>query len=480
MRRAVFVSALIILLSLSQIRASEAWSNGGYSADTSTPDYGTHDWIAQHALDWLPAEKKQYITDNLATYLYGTELPDLPKTQGGIGDASSTHHIYYRSTGVLQDGAAATRADEEYQVALTYLQSGNYAEAAKHAGAMTHYISDMAVFGHVMGAPTDWGTEIHHSEYEDHVTAITKTYSATYIKPLQFDGVLITLTAGEAARQLALDTTLDGGATYTAKWMDQNYDWASTTFTTHSWESINLAVNKVADTLSTLYDAYTPPKTQTTITCTASKTTANENEQFIISGIISADVSATVIIYQNTGGNWATLAVVASIHGAYSAPIALKTGSYAIKAAWTGDSTHEGATSTESTITVQPRTGNVKVTIVDEKDSLIPGATVKTITTPTEQTSLEGTTSTDGTATFGNIRVGSYAFNASKTGYKANTGTGQAVEDQTNTIKIVLTRNNAGVPGYPSEAVLVGLILIIGYFILFKTNLKILNKSNIN
>jgi hypothetical protein len=42
-----------------------AWSNGGYSADPSNPDYGTHDWIAQHALDWLPVEEKQYILDNL-------------------------------------------------------------------------------------------------------------------------------------------------------------------------------------------------------------------------------------------------------------------------------------------------------------------------------------------------------------------------------------------------------------------------------
>lgn len=28
-----------------------AYSNGGYSADPTGPDYGTHDYIAQHALD---------------------------------------------------------------------------------------------------------------------------------------------------------------------------------------------------------------------------------------------------------------------------------------------------------------------------------------------------------------------------------------------------------------------------------------------
>ncbi len=479
MRRAAWALAILLILLAPQINTTEAWSNGGYSADTTNPDYGTHDWIAQHALDWLPAQKKQYIADNFASYLFGTELPDLPASQGGIGDTTK-HHIYYSASGVLQDDAAAKRAEAEYQAALSYLETENYPEAAKHAGAMAHYIADVAVFSHVMGTPTEWGVEIHHPDYETHVNSITSTYSATYIKPLQFDGALTTLSAGDAARQLALDTTLDDGATYTARWMDQNYDWGSTAFTGRSWESVNYATNEVADVLSTLYDAYTPPKTQTAITCSTSVTTAKENEQITISGSINADVSATVTIYQKIGGNWATITSTTTTHGAFSVPIALKAGYYIMKAAWTGDSTYEGAASPEFTISVQPRTGIMKVTVVDDKDSPISGATAKTTTTPTEQTSLEGTTSTDGTATFGNIRVGSYTFNASKTGYKANTGTGQVVEDQTNIIKIVLTRNNAGVPGYPSEAVLVGLILIIGYFILFKTNLKKWNKSNIN
>jgi len=34
------------------------WSNGGYSAAPANPDYGTHDWIAEHALDWLPLAEK--------------------------------------------------------------------------------------------------------------------------------------------------------------------------------------------------------------------------------------------------------------------------------------------------------------------------------------------------------------------------------------------------------------------------------------
>ena len=77
-----------------------------------------HNWIAQHALDYLPNNEKKYIIDHLSTYLYGTELPDLNKSSGGIGD-STLHHIYFRSTGTLQDDAAAVRAYAEYNRSLS-------------------------------------------------------------------------------------------------------------------------------------------------------------------------------------------------------------------------------------------------------------------------------------------------------------------------------------------------------------------------
>ena len=35
---------------------------------------------------------------------------------------------------------------------------------------MSHYIVDVAVFGHVMDDSTPWGTENNHSKYEDYVT----------------------------------------------------------------------------------------------------------------------------------------------------------------------------------------------------------------------------------------------------------------------------------------------------------------------
>src|SRR5512141_1058584 len=91
---------LIVCVCMLTLNAKPAfgWSNGGDSADPMHPDYGTHDWIAEHALDYLPAAEKQYITDNLVTYLYGTELPDNSGLVDGIGDTGK-HHMYFYANG---------------------------------------------------------------------------------------------------------------------------------------------------------------------------------------------------------------------------------------------------------------------------------------------------------------------------------------------------------------------------------------------
>ncbi|MCK5290946.1 MAG: hypothetical protein KAR39_02895 [Thermoplasmata archaeon] len=118
----LIVLPLILAILLSP--QTTAYSNGGYSADPSNPDYGTHDYIAQHALDWLPDNEKRYISDNLDDYLYGTELPDNGAAPDGIGD-SFNHHVYFYSTGGLQDDISASRAQEEYDEVIDRLGSGN-------------------------------------------------------------------------------------------------------------------------------------------------------------------------------------------------------------------------------------------------------------------------------------------------------------------------------------------------------------------
>jgi hypothetical protein len=71
---------------------------------------------------------------------------------------------------------------------------------------------------------------------------------------LVFDGKLDIISAYDAAKSLAYDTTFDSsGKGLTCVWMDQNYDWSDLTFRNRCGESLNLAVNYLADVLHTLW-----------------------------------------------------------------------------------------------------------------------------------------------------------------------------------------------------------------------------------
>jgi len=246
------VLLIVILLISGNIFPVSGWSNGGYSDDPSNPDYGTHDWIAHHALDWLPSEEKQFILDNIASYLYGTELPDNGGAPDGIGDTTK-HHVYYFANTSLQDDASAVRAQEEYNSAVNLYRAGELSNAAKKLGMMTHYICDLAVFSHVMGSKTEWGDETHHSAYENYVETRTNQYDDQFNTFLVFDSVLSSVSAYDAALALAYDTTFDVDGDLTCVWMRENYDWNNPTFKNRCGESLNLAVNSIADVLHTFY-----------------------------------------------------------------------------------------------------------------------------------------------------------------------------------------------------------------------------------
>lgn len=250
---------LFIITSVFFTVEAKGWSNGGFSDNPATPDYGTHDWIAEHALDWLPIQEKQWLLDNKAVYLYGTELPDNNQAVGGIGDTAK-HHVYYYSNGSVQDDIGAIRAKDEYAKALIAFETGNLSGAAKELGIAAHYVSDMAVYGHVMGSHTFWGEESHHSDYENYVNTRTNSYQDTFNSFLVFDGNLSITTAYNAALTLACDSTFDGNDNLTCVWMDTHYDWNNSQFVNRAGESLNLAVNAVADILHTFYSGTVIPE----------------------------------------------------------------------------------------------------------------------------------------------------------------------------------------------------------------------------
>ena len=275
--------AMLALLSLLLPPSTYAWSNGGFSADPSGSKYGTHDWIAEHALDWVPLNAKQWIVENMEWFLYGTEIPDNADTPFGIGD-TQLHHVYYSRNGRLLDDSAARRANETFYQALQCLLDGNYKMAAVYAGAMAHYISDVAVFGHVMGRETDWGAEAHHEDFERYVNLKTSSYASDFNAHLVFDGDLLSppssinykdvfppgagriyswaggmlrSPAYYAALWAAFDTTFDlSGGNRTCKWMDENYDWSSPAFVDRVGQLLSRAVNMVSDALYALYLKY--------------------------------------------------------------------------------------------------------------------------------------------------------------------------------------------------------------------------------
>jgi hypothetical protein len=231
----------------------QAWSNGGYSADPSNPDYGTHDWIADKALT-LQVRDVSYISSTYhSRYLLGTEAPDNPDY---IGD-STNHHVYYYSRGAVQDDKSAVRASQMYAAALAHMEGSDYYNAAYEIGAMAHYVADVGVFGHTMGVATDWGAETHHSDYENGIESILDTLASPA-------GIQLgDKDARSATLDLAEETTFGQGDMKSNVWMDANYDWSNTIFMASALSSLNRSVAAVAATINHLMieaDSISPPQ----------------------------------------------------------------------------------------------------------------------------------------------------------------------------------------------------------------------------
>jgi enamine deaminase RidA (YjgF/YER057c/UK114 family) len=322
LRSRILLASSLVLTFLALTHPAWAWSNGGFSADPNNPKYGTHDWIAERALDWIPSGEKALILTYRAAYLYGTELPDNNQAADGIGDTVK-HHIYYRATGALQDDAAAVRARDMQNQAVAALQIQDYALAAKWTGAMTHYVDDVAVFAHVMGSGTDWVSEHHHQDYEDHVQDLTKSPAAATI-PLAFDGTLTAASPYDAALKLARDTTFDvSGAGRTATWMDQHYNWSDPVFVARAYQSINLATNYVADAVHIVWSIATATTTTTSQHVTTSTTQVALTTQQTTLLTSATSTSTTPAALQGFGIGFAFITIGIGVGAAMAAGLAI-------------------------------------------------------------------------------------------------------------------------------------------------------------
>jgi hypothetical protein len=237
---------LIFALLILPIANVYGWSNGpGYSTCVCNPVIGTHDLIAQKAVELLPAGESPVFNNNMNWLRYGTELPDRPKNMNGYGD-SFNHHVYFDEQHRVIDDAAARRANETYQDALSLLKQGNFSGGVMVAGAMSHYIADVAVWGHLMGEYTPWGNETHHQDYEAYVNDHQSLFDLSIVAMNPIN------------RTSAYQATLDLASNImfvvpNATWMDTHYNWSDPQFKTRVALSLNLAVNYVANVFHTLW-----------------------------------------------------------------------------------------------------------------------------------------------------------------------------------------------------------------------------------
>ncbi len=210
-----FLFALLMISSgVGVFRNAAAWSDGQYSPDEDDIGYGTHDWIAEHALDMLPSNESGWLAANKKVFLLGTEAPENANItfggKTGYGDIQK-HHNYYNGPFPRNciDDSASVRAEEEYKKAFACLRNGSYELAAWYAGAMSHYISDMGSWPHVINN----ATPNHASEYEELLGSATDAYAKDpgYVNLEQKSSALSVGTAYGETLWLGMGTYSDGG-----------------------------------------------------------------------------------------------------------------------------------------------------------------------------------------------------------------------------------------------------------------------------
>lgn len=222
---------LSFILSLSP---AFAWENGGKTRGKSSPKYGTHDWLAEEALKFLPLEERVWIDEHRNAFLLGTEAPDNKSVAvrvlgkrfaNGYGDKVRHHNYYIEGgeeirfdpiSGRLCD-SASRRAQEEYEKCISALVRGDYEAASFYAGTTTHYVSDLAIWAHVIGVSSIHESEdpLEHSEFEKSVEKTitydpsTNSHTSLKFSPfIRFDGELQLTNAYDTSVELGRRTHL--------------------------------------------------------------------------------------------------------------------------------------------------------------------------------------------------------------------------------------------------------------------------------
>lgn len=257
-RQKIFIIGYLVLIvgiSLNvHTQAVSAWKNGSYAdtpeAYTYSENYGTHDWIADAALDYLlsiNSSQWSWLDSRREIFFLGTEAPDNGGIDivldgisvSGFGD-TTLHHIYFYENGSVfeNEDDAAIRAKWCGDWADVQISSENWDLAAFYLGAMTHYIADMGMYAHVAAnnvAPYYLNFDEFHSTVEGYVN----TRSNEVEDPEEFFAIELPLSLNgtspyNAALETAWETYADPTPTLAFSrgtlWMHENFftGWALT------------------------------------------------------------------------------------------------------------------------------------------------------------------------------------------------------------------------------------------------------------
>jgi hypothetical protein len=322
------------------IAVGSAWNNGksgsAYANTVEnydyTKNYGTHDWIADAALQALKndnATKWGWLWERRTIYLLATEAPDNSnvnvtlngQTLSGFGD-TTYHHIYFNEDGSikLNEDDAAIRAKSCGDLADVALTDEKLDVAAFYLGAMTHYIADMGMFAHTTQnnvPPHNLNFDLYHSTIEGYVL----TRSDDYQNMEEFFK-LSTFTPGSkrpynASMETAWDSYKDPNPsesiTRDAVWLHNNHfsSWATTyaarangnvtqqLYYNRIEQSINLAVQNIAAAINYVAGAAVTSgsgNNSTTSTVTNSNTSSNDSDLEELSGYNIAFFGLFIVI----------------------------------------------------------------------------------------------------------------------------------------------------------------------------------------
>jgi len=254
----------VLLALLVLIMPAYGWGNGLsffddpiYTDDINfwqrTTMYGTHDYLAEYALEFLPEEEKEWISQKY--YYYGTELPDGSTLFDEHLSNYVAQHLEFDQLGNVVDDSLADMAMRPYDSAVNSLSDGKTGTASTRVGTINAYIQNAGLFSRVITAKNGANFEGFILPKTD-IVYPSDEFEDLFGYYIEFDGALETISPYDAIMRIGRGTYMgkkDG--TCSAQWMDDNYDTENAEWIACAGRNFNNIINAEADVLHTIYMA---------------------------------------------------------------------------------------------------------------------------------------------------------------------------------------------------------------------------------